>query len=88
MVLVSQNNKADCFVNKKKKLNDFKKYEVNKYLMKHANKNAIFLHFLPASRGHEVTGDIIDGKQSVVWHQAVNRCHLQKSILLYCFDKI
>ena len=75
-------------VNKKKKLNDFKKYQVNKYLMKHANKNAIFLHCLPASRGHEVTGDIIDGKQSVVWHQAVNRCHLQKSILLYCFDKI
>ena len=75
-------------VKKKKKLNDFKKYQVNKNLMKFTNKDAIFLHCLPASRGHEVTGDIIDGKQSVVWQQAVNRCHLQKSILLYCFEKL
>tara|TARA_Y100000590_G_scaffold418768_1_gene519899 strand:+ start:2312 stop:3247 length:936 start_codon:yes stop_codon:yes gene_type:complete len=75
-------------VNKKKKLNDFKKFQVNSKLMNFAKKNVIFLHCLPASRGNEVTSEIIDGKKSFVWQQALNRAHLQKSILLYCLNKL
>ena len=73
---------------KKKKLNDFKKFQVNSKLMNFAKKNVIFLHCLPASRGNEVTSEIIDGKKSFVWQQALNRAHLQKSILLYCLNKL
>ena len=58
---ISLNNK----VNKKKKLNDFKRFQVNSKLMNLAKKNVIFLHCLPASRGDEVTSEIIDGKKSV-----------------------
>ena len=75
-------------VNKKQKLKDFKKYQINKNLTKFAKKNYIFLHCLPASRGKEVTSEIIDGKNSVVWQQAINRYHVQKSILLYCLGKL
>jgi ornithine carbamoyltransferase len=75
-------------VNKKKKLNNFKRFQVNSKLMNLAKKNVIFLHCLPASRGNEVTSEIIDGKKSFVWQQASNRAHLQKSILLYCFNKL
>ena len=75
-------------VNKRKKLKDFKNYQINKSLIKFAKKNFIFLHCLPASRGEEVTSEIIDGKNSVVWKQATNRYHLQKSILLYCLNKL
>jgi ornithine carbamoyltransferase len=53
-----------------------------------AKKNAIFLHCLPASRGQEVSAEVIDGKQSKVWQQALNRLHVQKSILLYCLEKL
>ena len=75
-------------VNKKKKLNNFKKFQVNSKLMNLAKKNVIFLHCLPASRGDEVTSEVIDGKKSFVWQQASNRAHLQKSILLYCLNKL
>ena len=67
---------------KKKKL--LKPYQVNKKIMKVANKDAIFMHCLPASRGEEVTNDIIDGKQSAVWLEALNRIHAQKSIIEWC----
>ena len=60
----------------------------NKKLIKNAKKDFIFLHCLPANRGEEVTSEIIDGKNSVVWHQAENRFHVQKSILLYCLKKL
>ena len=56
--------------------------------MSFAKKNAIFLHCLPASRGYEVSSDVIDGKQSKVWQQALNRVHVQKSIILYCLEKL
>ena len=56
--------------------------------MRYANKKAIFLHCLPASRGQEVSAEVIDGKQSKVWQQALNRLHVQKSILLYCLEKL
>ena len=51
-----------------------------------ANKDAIFMHCLPAHREEEVTDEIIDGKQSVVWTQALNRVHLQKSIINWCLN--
>ena len=73
---------------RKKKIKDFKNFQVNSKLMNYAKKKAIFLHCLPASRGQEVSTDVIDGKQSKVWQQALNRLHVQKSILLYCLEKL
>ena len=88
-------NLADCImtdkwismgdkVNKKKKKKILKPYHVNKKIMKLAKKDAIFMHCLPASRGEEVTNDVMDGKQSVVWLGALNRIHVQKSIIQWC----
>ena len=73
---------------KKKKIKDFKNFQVNSKLMGCAKQKAIFLHCLPASRGQEVSAEVIDGKQSKVWQQALNRLHVQKSILLYCLEKL
>jgi ornithine carbamoyltransferase len=58
------------------------KYQVNEKLMSYSKDDAIFLHCLPAKRGQEVTSDVIDGKKSVVWNEAENRLHVQKSILI------
>ncbi|NLK25130.1 MAG: ornithine carbamoyltransferase [Euryarchaeota archaeon] len=60
----------------------FLPYQVNAELMSHARKDAIFMHCLPAHRGMEVTDEVMDGKQSVVFDQAENRLHAQKAILL------
>ena len=65
---------------------DFKNFQVNSKLMSAAKKDAILLHCLP--RGSEVTDDVFLGKQSKVWQQALNRVYVQKSILLYCFEKL
>ncbi len=73
-------------VNKKKKLSYFKKFKIDKNLMAYAKNDCIFLHCLP--RGKEVDEDVFLSKQSKVWHQAINRVHVQKSILLYCFGKL
>ena len=54
--------------------------------MSKAKSDAIFMHCLPVGRGEEVTNEIIDGKQSVVWTQALNRVHIQKSIIIWCID--
>ena len=62
------------------------KYQVNSSLMKKAKKNAIFMHCLPAKRGNEVTGSVIDGAQSAVWEQAENRLHSQKALLVSLLD--
>ena len=62
---------------------DFKPYQVNSEKMVKANKNAIFLHCLPALRGKEVTSEVIDGPQSFVFEEAENRLHIQKSILSF-----
>ena len=79
---VSMNDK----VNKKQKKKTLKPYQVNKKLMSKAKSDAIFMHCLPVGRGEEVTDEIIDGKQSVVWRQALNRVHTQKSIIKWCLD--
>jgi len=73
-------------VNKNKKIKDFKNFQINSKLMSFAKKDTTFLHCLP--RGDEVTGDVFLGKNSEVWLQALNRVHVQKSILLYCFGKL
>jgi len=80
--VISMNDK----VNKIKKLYDFKKFKINKKLMSFAKKDCIFLHCLP--RGTEVDEKIFSSSQSKVWQQALNRVHVQKSILLYCFGKL
>lgn len=58
-------------------------YRVDGALMSHARDDAIFMHCLPAHRGEEVTAEVIDGPQSVVWDEAENRLHAQKGILLW-----
>ena len=73
-------------VNKIEKLKHFKKFKIDKNLMSLAKKDCIFLHCLP--RGTEVNENVFSSKQSKVWHQALNRVHVQKSILLYCFGKL
>jgi len=59
-------------------------YQVNRDVMATAADDAIFMHCLPAHRGEEVTGEVIDGPQSVVWDEAENRMHAQKGILAWC----
>jgi aspartate carbamoyltransferase catalytic subunit len=71
-------------VNKKKKKKLLQPYQVNKKIMKLAKTDAIFMHCLPASRGEEVTNEVMDGKQSAVWLASLNRIHIQKSIIEWC----
>jgi len=71
---------------KVKKLNHFRKFKINEKLISFAKKDCIFLHCLP--RGKEVDEKVFSSKQSKVWQQALNRVHVQKSILLYCFGKL
>ena len=73
-------------VNKSKKINQFKKFKINKKLMSFAKKDCILLHCLP--RGEEVEDNVFLSKQSKVWQQALNRVHVQKSILLYCLGRL
>jgi ornithine carbamoyltransferase len=89
-------NGADCIVTDtwvsmgdrdgKKRHNVFKPYQVNGALMKLAKRDAIFMHCLPAHRGEEVTDEVIDGPQSVVFDEAENRLHAQKGILAWCLE--
>ncbi len=76
-VWVSMGQEAE----KERRLRDLSPYQVNKELMAHAKRDAIFMHCLPAHRGYEVTDDVIDGPWSVVWDQAENRLHAQKAAL-------
>ena len=79
--VISMNDK----VNKKKKIKDFINFKINSKLMS-LSKKAILLHCLP--RGSEITDEVFYGKKSKVWQQALNRVHVQKSILLYCLNKL
>ena len=80
--VISLNDK----VNKAKKSRDFKNFQINSKLMSLAKKDVTFLHCLP--RGTEVANEVFLGKNSKVWQQALNRVHVQKSILLYSFGKL
>ena len=80
--VISLNDK----VNKKRKKQQFKKFKIKKEIFNYTKKNCIFLHCLP--RGDEVEESVFLGKNSYVWQQALNRVHVQKSILLYCFGKL
>jgi ornithine carbamoyltransferase len=60
---------------------EFQAFQVNKELLSLANKDALFMHCLPAHRGEEVTAEVIDGPQSVVWDEAENRLHAQKALM-------
>ncbi len=60
---------------------DFEAYQVNNNIMAVADNDALFMHCLPAHRGEEVSADVIDGNQSVVWDEAENRLHAQKALI-------
>jgi ornithine carbamoyltransferase len=88
---------ADCVVtdvwvsmsdgeDKKKRKNLLRPFQVNSEVMAVAKPDAIFMHCLPAHRGDEVTAEVIDGPQSVVWDEAENRLHAQKAILAWCLE--
>jgi ornithine carbamoyltransferase len=89
---------ADCVVtdvwvsmgqdNTAERVELLKPYQVNMPLMEKAAKDAIFMHCLPAHRGREVTDEIIDGPQSVVFDEAENRLHAQRAILAWCLEKV
>lgn len=70
------------------KLAAMEPYQVNDALMAHAKSDALFLHCLPAHRNEEVTDSVIDGRRSVVWDEAENRIHAQKSVLRWAFGQI
>lgn len=65
----------------------FSDYQVNKEMMQKADNDVLFMHCLPAHRGEEVTADVIDGKDSVVWDEAENRLHAQKALLEFLMAK-
>ncbi len=71
-------------IDEKERLKKFKNFQVNQKLMDKAKPNASFLHCLPAHRGNEVSDEIIDGPNSLVWKEAQNRLFIQKAILLWC----
>ncbi|MBC7769734.1 MAG: ornithine carbamoyltransferase [Phycisphaerales bacterium] len=66
----------------------FPPFAVNEQMMKHAAKEALFLHCLPAHRGEEVTDAVMDGPQSAVWDEAENRIHAQKAVLMWCLGRL
>jgi ornithine carbamoyltransferase len=69
-----------------KRHNLLRAYQVNERLMARAAKDAIFMHCLPAHRGQEVTDEVMDGPQSVVFDEAENRLHAQKAVLAWCLS--
>jgi ornithine carbamoyltransferase len=74
--------------NADQRIKDLKPYQLNAKLLAHAKQEAIVMHCLPAHRGHEITDDVIDGPNSVVFDQAENRLHAQKAIMLYLMKGI
>ncbi len=81
---VSMGQEADMVARRE----TFSPYQVNSALMKQAKADAVFMHCLPAYRGQEVTRDVIDGPQSIVWDEAENRLHAQKAVMLWCMGVI
>jgi len=81
---VSMGQEADTIARRE----TFVPYQVNSALMAQAKKDAVFMHCLPAYRGQEVTREVIDGPQSIVWDEAENRLHAQKAVMLWCLGII
>lgn len=71
----------------KERIKIFRKFQLNRDLLKHATKNALVMHDLPAHRGLEITTDVMDSSQSVIWDQAENRLHVEKALLALIFGK-
>ena len=71
----------------RQRLRDFQSFQVDTAVMARARPEALFMHCLPAHRGEEVTADVIDGPQSVVWDEAENRLHAQKALLELLLDR-
>ena len=71
---------------KERRHNMLRPYQVNVDLMRHAKPDALFMHCLPAHRGEEVTSEVMDGPQSVIFDEAENRLHAQKAIMRYCLE--
>ncbi|MDQ1546936.1 MAG: ornithine carbamoyltransferase, partial [Actinomycetota bacterium] len=72
---------------KAERLRSFGQYQVNSELMALAKPDALFLHCLPADRGFEVSAEVIDGPQSVIWDEAENRLHAQKALLVWLLER-
>ncbi|MCX7324065.1 MAG: ornithine carbamoyltransferase [Hyphomicrobiales bacterium] len=83
---------TDCWVSmgdtEGNRHNLLRPYQVDEALMRRADKRAVFMHCLPATRGEEVTDEVMDGAQSVVYDEAENRLHAQKAILAWCFGQV
>jgi ornithine carbamoyltransferase len=83
---------TDCWVSmgdtEGNRHNLLRPYQVNEGLLQRADKKAVFMHCLPATRGEEVTDEVMDGPQSVVYDEAENRLHAQKAILAWCFGHV
>ncbi len=71
----------------KKRCNDLRPYQINSKLLNYVDKDCYIMHCLPARRGEEITNEVIDGKNSIVFDQAENRLHLQKAILVTLLNK-
>ncbi|HLS18789.1 MAG TPA: ornithine carbamoyltransferase, partial [Paracoccaceae bacterium] len=71
---------------RERKHNQLRPYQVNAELMARANPDAIFMHCLPARQGEEVTSEVFESRQSVVFDEAENRLHAQKGILRWCMS--
>ena len=85
---------SDCWVSmgdeeeERNRHNLLAPYQVNGALMRHAPPDAVFMHCLPAHRGEEVTDEVMDGPQSIVFDEAENRLHAQKGVLAWCFGAL
>jgi ornithine carbamoyltransferase len=72
---------------KAQRIADFAGYTIDAKLMSQAANDAIFLHCLPAYRGYEVSAEVIDGPQSVIWDEAENRLHAQKALMVWLAEQ-
>lgn len=79
---MGQENEAE------RRRHDFAQYQINGQLLRRARRDAVVMHCLPAHRGEEITGEVIDGPQSIVFDQAENRLHTQKGIMVWLNEKM